>query len=227
MEESKPQWQIESSTARRSGLGSAGILLVACAVGWAVMELEILGVRVLVPYFGSAVYVVTGSVIGVFLLSLAVGYMAGGWLSGLGRPRRTLGAVILAAGACLCAMPYAIVPICDAIFNLDLDVKWGSLLASLALFGIPTALLGTVSPMVVHWLTADTGRSGFHAGVAMAVSTVASFAGCIVTAFYLVLYSLRTTLMITGIALAVLGVLMLVKGPGPRYEDAAKGSADA
>jgi MFS family permease len=203
-----------SSPARRSGLGSAGILLVACVCGWAVMELEILGV-------------VTGSVIGVFLLSLAVGYMVGGWLSGLGRPRRTLGAVILAAGACLCAMPFAIVPICDAVFNLELDVKWGSLLASLALFGIPTALLGTVSPMVVHWLTADTGRSGFHAGIAMAISTVASFIGCIVTAFYLVLYSLRTTLVATGIALAVLGLLMLLMGPALRQENATKGSADA
>lgn len=222
-----PQLEIESSTARRSGLGSAGILLVACAVGWAVMELEILGVRVLVPYFGSAVYVVTGSVIGVFLLSLAVGYMAGGWLSGLGRPLRTLGAVILAAGACFVVMAFVHPAVCDAIVNLDWSVKWGSLLASLVLFGPPTALLGVVSPLVVHWLTADTGRSGFHAGVAMAISTVASFAGCIVTAFYLVRCSLRTTLVATGAALAALGVAMMLMGLFKRREDAAKGPTDA
>ena len=38
------------------------IVLIACVCGWFVMELEILGVRVLAPYFGSAVYVVTGSI---------------------------------------------------------------------------------------------------------------------------------------------------------------------
>lgn len=225
--ELNPQGQMEWSPARRSSLRSAGILLVACVCGWAVMELEILGVRIMVPVFGGAIYVVTGSIIGVFLLSLAIGYMLGGWLSGLGRPRRTLGILILAAGACVAVMAFIHKPMCDAIFDLDWDVKWGSLLASLALFGLPTALLGTVSPMIVHWLTADTGRSGFHAGVAMAVSTVASFIGCIVTAFYLVLYSLRTTLVVTGIALATLGAVMLMMGSAPRQASMTKGSQDA
>lgn len=44
------------------------------------MGLEILGGRILSPDFGSGVYV-WGSVIGVFLLSLSVGYLVGGRLS--------------------------------------------------------------------------------------------------------------------------------------------------
>jgi hypothetical protein len=38
---------------------------------------------------------------------------------------------------------------------------------------------------------------------------MASFAGCVVTAFYLVLYSLRATLCISGMMLSGLGVIVL------------------
>lgn len=191
-------------------LRTVGIIFIACICGWFMMELEILGVRVLVPYFGSAVYVVTGSVIGVFLLSLSVGYMLGGWLSGKISARSALGAAMTATGVWMCAIPFFAEPVCDMIFNIGLDEKWGSLLASLILFGAPTVMLGTVSPTVMHWLTTEASDSGFNAGLVLATSTVASFAGCVVTAFYLVLYSLRMTLCISGVVLAVLGAMVLL-----------------
>jgi MFS family permease len=175
-----------------------------------VMEMEILGGRVLTPHFGSKVYVVWGSVIGTFLLSLSAGYMLGGWLSRKRNSRRTLGISLIAAGVWLCALPFAIEPVCDAIFNLRLSDEWGSLLAALALFGVPTTLLGTVSPTAVRWLTARVGDSGLNAGLVLAVSTVASFAGCIVTAFYLILLSVRWTIHVSGGVLALLGAAVLV-----------------
>lgn len=173
------------------------------------MELEILGVRVLVPYFGSAVYVITGSVIGVFLLSLSIGYLLGGWLSGKLNAWTLLGVVMIAVGGWQCGIPFFSEPVCNAIFDLGLDEKWGSLLASLVLFGAPTVLLGTVSPTVMHWLTRQASQSGFNAGLVMATSTMSSFAGCVVTAFYLVLYSLRATLCISGMMLSGLGLIVL------------------
>lgn len=191
-------------------LQAIGIVFIACACGWFMMELEILGVRVLVPYFGSAVYVITGSVIGVFLLSLSIGYMLGGWLCGKINAWTLLGIVMTVVGIWLCAIPFFTEPVCNMIFNIGLDEKWGSLLASLILFGTPTVLLGTVSPTVMHWLTIQTGNSGFNAGLVLATSTMASFTGCVVTAFYLVLYSLRMTLCISGITLAILGTIVLL-----------------
>jgi hypothetical protein len=71
----------KTEPAKGRKLSGLAIIVIACICGWFVMELEVLGVRVLAPYFGSAVYVVMGSVIGVFLLSLSAGYMLGGWLS--------------------------------------------------------------------------------------------------------------------------------------------------
>lgn len=192
-------------------LRAVAIVLIACVCGWFVMELEVLGVRVLAPYFGSAVYVVMGSVIGVFLLSLSAGYMLGGWLSRKANSKRVLGVNLMAAGAWLCAMPFFIEPVCDGIFNVGLDEKWGSLLAALVLFCMPTLLLGTVSPTAVRWLTTRASDSGLNAGLVLAFSTMASFAGCVVTAFYLVLLSVQRTIFASGVALVALGVTILLQ----------------
>jgi small neutral amino acid transporter SnatA (MarC family) len=201
------------STGRANGrkLGVIAIIFIACVCGWFVMELEVLGVRVLSPYFGSAVYVVMGSVIGVFLLCLSVGYILGGWLSTRADSQLFLGINLIAAGAWLCAMPFFIEPVCDGMFNVGLDEKWGSLVAALILFGEPTVLLGTVSPTVVRWLTTGASDSGLKAGLVLALSTVASFAGCVVTAFYLVLVSMRQTLFVSGAVLAAVGGAILLQ----------------
>jgi len=43
------------------------------------------------------------------------------------------------------------------------------------------------------------------------LSTVASFAGCVVTAFYLVLLSVRRTIFTSGAVLVALGVTILLQ----------------
>jgi len=201
---------MEKKIAKKTNwIAASPVIFIACVCGWFVMELEILGVRVLSPYFGSAVYVVMGSVIGVFLLSLSGGYMLGGWLSQKGNILRTLGINLILAGVWLFILPVIIEPVCDGIFNARLDEKWGSLLASIILFGLPTLLLGTVTPGVVRWLTKEASDSGINAGLVLALSTLASFAGCVVSAFYLVLVSLRLTIRILGIILLVLGIVII------------------
>lgn len=196
--------------AGRGWLRAVCIVCISCVCGWFMMQLEILGVRILVPYFGSAVYVVTGSVIGVFLLSLSIGYLLGGWLCNRINAWILLGVVMIIVGLWQGLIPLMTEPVCDTIFNTGMDEKWGSLLASLILFGVPTVLLGTVSPTTVHWLTTLTGNSGFNAGLVLATSTMSSFSGCVVTAFYLVLFSLRATLYTSGIILGILGVIVLL-----------------
>jgi MFS family permease len=152
-----------------------------------------------------------GSVIGVFLLSLSAGYMLGGWLSRKANSKWALGVNLMAAGAWLCVMPFFTEPVCDGIFNVGLDEKWGSLLAALILFCVPTLLLGTVSPTAIRWLTTEASDSGLNAGLVLAFSTAASFAGCVATAFYLVLVSMWCTICVSGVTLMALGVMILLK----------------
>ena len=50
---------------------------IAFLMGFSLMSYEILGVRVLSPYYGSSIYV-WGAIISIFLAGLAVGYEYGG-----------------------------------------------------------------------------------------------------------------------------------------------------
>ena len=194
---------------RRRRSARAGLLLVSCCAGWCVMELEILGGRILTPHFGGSVYVVWGSVIGVFLLSLSAGYLLGGSLS---QERWAMFALALNLGVTAIWMAAIVLvdePVCHRIFDSGLYEKWGALAAALLLFGVPTTLLGTVSPLVVRRLTSDADESGVSTGRVLGLSTAASFAGCVVTAFYLVNFSITRVLLISGGLLLLLALAVL------------------
>jgi len=177
------------------------------AAGWSgffVMSIELLGGRVLAPYFGSSIYV-WGAIITVFMLALAVGYLLGGWAS-LHRPSlRRLAAILL--GAAVMTLPVLLFGdgLLDRLSLIVSDPRSGSLAAAGLLFFLPTMVLGMVSPYAIRMLVADRLSSGHHAGKLYFVSTFGSAAGTILTSFYLVLY-----LEVNQILLLLLGISLLV-----------------
>ena len=52
------------------------VLLLAFTSGFIIMSVELLGGRILAPYFGSSIYV-WGSIISIFMVALAMGYLIG------------------------------------------------------------------------------------------------------------------------------------------------------
>jgi hypothetical protein len=159
------------------------------AAGWSgcfVMGVELLGGRLMAPYFGSSIFV-WGALIAVFMAALAVGYLLGGQLS-LRRPSITGLGLLLIAEAVL-SLP--IVFWSDALFDalsyaID-DPRYGALLASLLMYTAPTVVCGMVSPYAVRLLVDDVARSGHSAGRLYFASTLGSAAGTLLTTFYLVL----------------------------------------
>ncbi|PIY43255.1 MAG: glycosyl transferase [Armatimonadetes bacterium CG_4_10_14_3_um_filter_66_18] len=167
-----------------------GILVFVC--GWTLMMLEMLGARILAPCFGSDVYV-WGSVIGVFLLALSVGYYAGGQLSARSPHATTLVVLIVCCAIWLGALPLVHRPFSDWMFDWWVaghggEDKWGSLMSAVALFLVPSVLLGTVSPFAIRLAATDVGSVGEKAGSLYAVSTIGSFLGCMMTSFYLIMW---------------------------------------
>jgi len=180
------------------------IYIMAFVGGFSIMSLELLGGRVLAPYFGSSIYV-WGSIITVFMLSLSIGYLLGGRLS-VHRP--TLGRfsiIFLAAAACLYPLVYFSEDIMEWIFQRVIDPRYGSLLASSILFIVPTIIMGMISPYSVRMLVRTTEHSGQVAGILYFVSTLGSSLGTLATSFYLVLwFEINTVLtMLTGALLAM------------------------
>jgi len=188
-------------------------LLIYAAAGWSgffVMGVELLGGRLLAPYFGSSIFV-WGGIIAVFMTCLSIGYLSGGQLS-LRKPSMSRLGLLLAGEATL-ALP--IIAAGDVILEylsyLVPDPRYGSLLGSLLLFGAPTLMSGMISPYAVRLLISDLHKSGRSAGVLDFVSTLGSAAGTILTSFYFVLYLEINTIILSLIcASGAVGATLLI-----------------
>jgi len=190
-------------------LPRAVIAFMAFVSGFCIMTVEMLGARILSPYFGGSLSV-WGSIITIFMLALALGYLLGGRLS-----TRTPSGLIYALffiGAALFSLP--IILFADSVMrpimvNIE-DPRYGSLLASIFLFFIPTSILGMISPYSVRLMVDREEHSGHMAGLLYFISTLGSALGTLGTSFYFVLwYEVNQILWGAVVSLVVAGLVVL------------------
>ena len=151
------------------------------------MTIELLGGRILSPYFGSSVYV-WGSIITVFMLSLSFGYLSGGNLSTRNPNPGVFASFFMLAALLILPIIFFADYIMEQVFLVIIDPRYGSLLASIALFFVPTAVLGMISPYSIRLLVRNESHSGHVAGQLYFVSTLGSALGTLATSFYFVLW---------------------------------------
>src|SRR6185436_4374586 len=191
--------------ARKSALWSYSI------AGWSgfyVMLVELLSGRLIAPSFGNSIYV-WGSVIFVFMLALAIGYLLGGIFSQY-KPSVVRLCGILAASA-LTTLPTVLFGtwILDRMFDVFMsgaipEPRYGSLATCVALFLVPTIFAGMVSPYAIRIIVKDKESSGHDAGYLYFISTLGSSIGTLLTAFYLVLLFEINTIFLVGISISVI-----------------------
>ncbi len=155
----------------------------AALTGAAIMIIEILGAKMLAPYFGTSHFVWTAQ-IAVTLVALAAGYYAGGRLVDRSPKLGRLYLAILLAAVYLSATVPMIERVC--FWCLDFNLALGSLLASTLLFFVPLALLAMVGPFFVRVLTSSVSTVGGNVGLLTAVSTLGSFAGTLLIGYVLI-----------------------------------------
>ena len=162
------------------------VFALAFTSGFIIMSIELLGGRILAPYFGGSIYV-WGSIITVFMVALSIGYLIGGQLS-LMRPRLAKYGLFFLVAA-ITAIPTIVFgeAMMDWVFLRIEDPRYGSLVAASLLFFVPTAILGMIAPYSVRLLVRETHHSGKVAGGLYFVSTLGSALGTLLTSFYLVL----------------------------------------
>ena len=191
---------------------SALIYCLAFVGGFVIMSLELLGGRVMAPYFGSSIYV-WGSIITVFMASLAIGYLLGGRWSLTNPSLVRFGSIFLGGAALLYPLVYFSEPAMVWIFDRIEDPRYGSLAASCLLFVLPTVMLGMISPYSVRLLVKSTEESGNIAGRLYFVSTFGSTLGTLGTSFYFVLwFEINTILTLLTASLVPMGILAIVLG---------------
>ncbi|MDC0237332.1 fused MFS/spermidine synthase [Gammaproteobacteria bacterium] len=186
------------------------VSVLAFTSGFVIMSLELLGGRLLAPYFGSSIYV-WGSVITVFMLALSAGYLTGGWLSLFNPSLKRFSLIFFASAATLYPLALINELLMAKVFETITDPRWGSLLAALILFTLPTVILGLISPYAVRLLVVDVDRAGNTAGRLYFVSTIGSALGTLATSFYFVLwFQMNTIIFILSGALLILGFVSWV-----------------
>ena len=190
--------------------------LVVFGSGAVLMGLEIVGSRVIAPFFGSSVFV-WGGLISIFLAALSLGYYLGGTMADRW-PRVTVLATLLGlAGAAILTLPLVARPVLMWFDAWNLGPRLNPLLASVTLFALPSVLMGTTSPFAIKLVTRDLATVGTSAGVLYALSTAGSIAGTIGTAFFLVpMLGVRAILYLLGLTLLALAGLLLILQAGRR-----------
>ncbi len=185
--------------------------VVVFGSGAILMGLEIVGSRLIAPFFGSSVFV-WGGLISIFLGALSLGYYLGGTMADRW-PRATVLATLLTlAGATILALPVVARPVLAAFDAWNLGPRLNPLLASVTLFAIPSVLMGTTSPFAIKLVAKDLATVGTSAGVLYALSTAGSIAGTVGTAFFLVpTLGVRTILYLLGGSLLILAALLAMR----------------
>jgi len=181
------------------------LFITVFVTGAAVLMLELLGTRVISPFYGSSIYV-WSSLISVTLVFLALGYVVGGKLADR-RPRLTrLYLFILLAGLSVALLPLFDSPVLAATDSLG--PRWGALCSAFILFSLPMFFLGTITPYAIKVMAHDLKDIGATSGNLYGVSTVGSFAGAILTGFVLIPHFAISTVL-NLIALLLFAVVVM------------------
>jgi spermidine synthase len=181
--------------------------LLVFVVGAASLGAEIAAARLMAPFFGAST-IVWANVIGVVLVSLAVGYWYGGRFADRHPHKQGLCTLVLVAALAVCAIPFVADPFLDisvdALDNVTAGAFIGSLVAVTVLIAPPLMLLGAASPYAIRLAVERIEESGTVAGRMYAISTIGSLAGTWTSALLLVpLVGTRRTFLIFGLACAV------------------------
>lgn len=159
------------------------------------MVMELVGSRVVSPYFGSSLYVWT-SLIGVILGSLSLGYYWGGRISDKRQDTKFLFDILILASlfVALTAFTKEVILARLAIWFAG-DMGLGSIVAVIVLFSPASIILGIVSPYAAKLKLEALKTSGSVVGNLYAISTFGSIAGTFFAGFYLIPFMGNTNIL--------------------------------
>ncbi|HXS99399.1 MAG TPA: fused MFS/spermidine synthase [Elusimicrobiota bacterium] len=167
------------------------------------LALEVVGTRLISPFYGSSIYT-WSALITTTLLALAIGYAWGGRVADRTPYLLLFSKLLLGAGLTIAAVPLLRERVLGA--TEPLGVKLGALVAAAILVGPSLLLLGTLGPVATRLTATGAADAGRRAGDAWAVSTAGSVVGAALTGFVLVpLWPVSRILLGCAAALIALG----------------------
>jgi len=185
------------------------LCLIAFGSGAVVMSMELIVSRILTPVFGSSTYT-WGSLIGIVLAGLSLGYFLGGKIADKDPKFRKICSLVFSAGLYIVFVPFLAPGVLGFTVNYLPQNQFSSLFATFVLVFFPTVLLGFVSPYVIKLGTVTLHKVGNISGTLYAVSTIGSIFGTFLTIFVLIpSIDVRTVLFGLGIILMIISLIGL------------------
>jgi MFS family permease len=184
--------------------------ITAFICGASIMAFEIIASRMLGPYVGTSA-LVWSSIIGVILLSLAIGYFWGGRFADR-KPRADILSLLISIAAIIIFLTTLFkTVILGFLSSIIPDVRILSLVSSIVLFAAPSVLLGTVSPFAVRIKIKSVAQSGSIVGNLYSISTAGSICGVFLAGFYLI-PTFRITDILCLLSIVLLAVSIFLNG---------------
>ena len=182
------------------------LLATVFITGTCVLIIELMGTRLLAPYFGSGIYT-WSALIAVTLAALALGYSFGGHLADRLPRADILYNLCLAAGLWTLSTPILASPLLTALVGIA-DIRIGLLISSCILYFPNLFLLGAVVPFVIRLIAGQRETVGSVSGRVFAVFTVGSLFGALGTGFILIPnYGVQAIFTFCGTLLIILAIL--------------------
>ena len=183
--------------------------------GMLVMILELIGTRMIAPYFGSSLHVWT-AMIGTILGFLSLGYFLGGRMADKKATYERLGIVLLFNAVACLFLVFSARYILIFLANTVPFTSIGALIATMLLFSIPSVLFGIVSPYAAKLQIHTLKSSGTTVGNLYALGTIGSITGTFLAGYYLlsVMGSFQLIFLISITLMINAGVLLKKKFTG-------------
>jgi spermidine synthase len=187
------------------------LYVVVSVCGAAILALEILGTRLLGPFYGVSLYL-WSALISVTLIALSAGYAIGGRLADrTTAPAGRLGLILLCSGVWTILIIFMKHPVLSLFENTGL--RTAVLGAAAVLFGPPLTLLAMVSPFAVRMKARRVEEVGRSTGNLSAVSTFASVISALAVGFFLIpAVGVNRLFLIIGGVLIITGCWLVLSG---------------
>ena len=185
------------------------LFLILLVEGASLMAVELMGAKLLAPFYGSSLYVWT-AILCITVLGLSLGYYIGGRLSEKYASEKLLIFIVSIASLLVYALPITAVSVISITANMQLIQ--GICMASFLLLIPPMFCFGLVGPMVVRLMASRMENIGHVAGSVYFTSTLGGILATFLFGFYLIPEAgLKFSAHLTAIALVFLLLVYFFK----------------
>ncbi len=201
-----PSPESAAATERLTLAGYACTVFLSSAL---LLVMEIVAGRLIAPYVGVSLYTWT-SIIGVILAGLSLGNWLGGVWADQGGNGRSVGLVLALGGVyCILSLP-ALDWLSGIIQSSGVNLLGASFLFAAALFFVPAAMIGVVTPLLTTLALRLDPRAGHVVGRMHALAAIGSIAGTFTTGYWLVQsFGTRSVVLAAGVTLLLLSAPFL------------------